>query len=332
MDRAAPLGTLVRLGRAGLVGALVVLASMPLAAEERYAVIVAGASGGAAYAEQFAAWTDAMRGVLVSRMQFEPSRVIVLGDRADEASAATAANVRRVFRGLVPQLSARDLLFVALIGHGTFDGTDAKFNLVGPDLEAAEWGALIAPIKGRLVFVNGAPASFPFLGRLAAPNRIIISSTDSAAQRFDTVFPEYFVGAFRDGVADIDKNGRMSIWEAFAWAAARVRRHYLQLGQLATERPLLDDDGDGVGREAGEDGSDGRLAMRTYLDVPTPDALPTDDVLVDLLHRRAALADEAEELQLKRAFMPPGDYAREFERVMLALARVTREIRTRRGT
>ena len=36
-------------------------------------------------------------------------------------------------------------------------------------------------------------------------------------------------------------------------------------GQLATERPLLDDTGDGVGREAGAPGPDGAVAQVTYL-------------------------------------------------------------------
>ena len=58
-------------------------------------------------------------------------------------------------------------------------------------------------------------------------------------------------------------------------------------------------------------------------------APPTDEVLVELLQRRASLVAEVEELQVKKAFMSPDEYAREFERIMLALARVGREIRAR---
>jgi hypothetical protein len=180
--------------------------------------------------------------------------------------------------------------------------------------------------------VNGAAASFPFIERLSAPNRIVLSATGSPAERFATVFPAYFVAAFGEPGADIDKNGRVSIWEAFAWTAAGVRRYYLERGQLATERALLDDDGDGQGREAAAQGTDGALASRTYLDRPDPGAAPTDEVLVDLLLQQASLAAEVEELQVKRAFMSAGEYAREFERVMVALARVTRAIRARSGT
>jgi len=143
------------------------------------------------------------------------------------------------------------------------------------------------------------------------------------------VFPEYFIAAFQEDGADIDKNGRTSVWEAFAWAAGAVRRFYQEHGQLATERPLLDDNGDGVGREAAAQGLDGALASRTYLAPAPAGAAPTDEVLVELLHRRASLVAEVEELQVKKAFMSSDEYAREFERIMLALARVGREIRQR---
>ena len=71
------------------------------------------------------------------------------------------------------------------------------------------------------------------------------------AQRFDTVFPDFFVKALQDEASDIDKNDRISIWEAFTAATGDVRRYYQRRGQLATERALLDDNGDGVGRDAG---------------------------------------------------------------------------------
>jgi hypothetical protein len=227
------------------------------------------------------------------------------------------------------RMRADDLLFTLFIGHGTFDGVDAKFNLPGPDMEAAEWAALLNPLPGHLVVVNTTAASFPFLERLAAPRRIVITATGAEPQRFDTVFPEYFIAALRDEAADIDKNGRISIWEAFAAAAGGVRRHYQQRGQLSTERALLDDNGDGIGREAAAQGADGALASRTYLGAAMPGAPPTDEVLVDLLQRQASLAAEIEELQLKKVFMSPEEYAREFERAMLALARVARDIRAR---
>jgi len=326
-DRIPPVRQL--LCRAGLVSLLIMTNVILAVGEERYAIIVAGASGGAGYAQQFGGWTKTLSQTLVERLGFDPSHVTTLSDTPEESAAATAANLRRVLADRRSQLKPDDLLLLFLIGHGTFDGVDAKFNLVGPDLEAAEWATLLRGMPGRLVIVNGAPASSPFIERLAGPRRIVISATDSVVQRFDTVFPEYFIAAFQEEGADIDKNGRTSLWEAFAWAAGAVRRFYQERGQLATERPLLDDNGDGIGREASAQGADGSMASRTYLDTPRAGAPPTDEVLVELLQRRASLVAEVEELQVKKAFMAPEEYLREFERIMLALARIGRDIRAR---
>ena len=298
-------------------------------AQERYAVIVAGASGGPTYAQQYRTWTNALLQVLVERLGFDPAHVTALGDSSAGGTAATAENLRRVIGQRRAELRPDDLCFVFLLGHGTFDGVEAKFNLVGPDLEVAEWAALLRGLPGQLVIVNAASASSPFVERLSGPRRIVISATDSVVQRFDTVFPEYFIGAFQEEGADIDKNGRTSVWEAFAWAAGAVRRYYQERGQLATERPLLDDNGDGVGREASAQGLDGAVSSRTYLAPAPAGAPPTDEKLVELLHRRASLVAEVEELQVKKAFLSADEYAREFERIMLALARVGREIRKR---
>ena len=322
--------------RATVVGlhavCLVLLLAASGSAQDRYALIVAGVSGGPTYAEQYGRWSTALARILVERMKFDPASIAALGDTGDAESLATAENVRAALAAFQRRLSRDDLLFVFLIGHGTFDGVDAKFNLVGRDMESAEWAAALRGIPGRVVVVNTTAASFPFIERLSAPRRIVITATDSAVQRFDTVFPEYFIRALEDEAADIDKNGRTSIWEAFAAATGGVRRHYQQRGQLATERALLDDNGDGIGKEAADPGDDGSAASRTYLEQALPGALPTDEVMLKLLQRRTALETEVEELRIRRSFLPPEEYAREFERVMIELARVSREIRSRQKT
>ena len=314
--------------------AAAVLAADPAAgfAQRRYALIVSGATGGDEYAAQYSAWTDTFRHTLTERLKLDPSRVTVLSESDAPEVAATAVNVRKAIDAIRPRMTRQDLLFVLLIGHGTFDGVDAKFNLVGPDLESSQWKALLEPLPGRVVIVNSTAGSFPFIQRLSGQRRIVITATDSIAQRFDTVFPEYFVKAFEEESADLDKNQRVSIWEAFTSAAAGVRRHYQQRGQLSTERALLDDDGDGVGKSAAEQGSDGAQASRTYLDEDVPGAAPTDDELLKLLQQQALLAAELEELQIRKAFLPPDDYAKEFERIITEFAKVSREVRRRGKT
>lgn len=318
--------------RVAIVFSVVALAATRTGAQERYAVIVAGASGGAPYAEQYAKWTDDLSRILTERMKIPADHLVALEDTTDLRAQSTAVNVRRAIATVRARMTARDLLLVVLIGHGTFDGVDAKFNLVGPDLESAEWASLLDGLPGRVVIANTASAGFPFLQKLAGPRRVVISATDNAAQRYDTVFPEFFIHAFEDLSADIDKNGRVSIWEAFAAATASVRRYYQRQGQLPTERALLDDNGDGVGHEPGGTNDDGPVASTIYLDVADPDAPPTDEVLVRLLQQRAALEGEAAELRIRRRFITDAEYQEEFERIMVALAKVQRELRERRGS
>ena len=307
------------------------------AAGDRYVLIVAGASGGPEYAEQYTRWSSELVTVLSGRMKIPADRIVVLSDTLDRAGAATAGNVDRQIAAVRKVMTRDDLLLIVLIGHGTYDGIDAKFNLVGSDLVVSQWANLLAGLPGQVVIVNTSSASFPFIEKLAGERRIVIAATDSVAQRFDTVFPEYFVKAFAGDAADIDKNNRISIWEAFSSATNEVRRYYQRRGQLSTERALIDDNGDGIGHEASGRGAagaagkdeDGSVASHVYLDDPLPGAPPTDEVLVKLLQARAALEGELEDLKIRRSFLPAAEYQKEFERVMVELARVNKEIKGR---
>jgi hypothetical protein len=318
---------------AALVVVAVVVALPSIArAQQRFALVVSGATGGENYAAQYAGWTDSFTRTLTGTLKFEPARITVLSESEDAQTAATAENVRKSIASVRQVMKREDLLVILLVGHGTFDGTDAKFNLVGPDLESGAWAALLQPLPGRVVIINSTAGSFPFIQRLSGPRRIVITATDSIAQRFDTIFAEYFVKAFESGSADLDKNQRVSIWEAFAAAAAGVRRHYQQRGQLSTERPLLDDNGDAQGQSAEEQGTDGAQASQTYLDESLPGAAPTDQELLRLLQRKALLEGELEELKIRRAFLPADEYTREFERIITEYARVSSEIRRKGKT
>ena len=82
---------------------------------------------------------------LRDRLGFAPDRVTVLSERASDTSLrSTAGNVRRVLGDLARASGPDDVLLVMLIGHGTIDIGAAKFNLVGPDLDAGQWAALVA--------------------------------------------------------------------------------------------------------------------------------------------------------------------------------------------
>jgi hypothetical protein len=98
---------------------------------------------------------------------------------------------------------------------------------------------------------------------------------------------------------------------------------------LSTERPLIDDDGDGTGREAGAPGSDGTLAGTVYLD-PEPGALASGDPEVAALERqRLVLEARLESLKEKKSSMPGDEYQAELEKILVELVRIAQQIRQR---
>lgn len=326
-----------RRGSAGLCAlaclCAMVLLAQPASAEEQYAVVITGASGGENYAQKYQKLRTQITATLKDTFSYKPEQLLVLSeDAADASLKSTRENVQRALIDLRKRLTKDDQLLVLLIGHGTVDGAsgdEAKFNLVGPDLTATEWADLLKPIPGRLVFVDTTGGSYPFLKKLSGRNRVVLTATDSAAQQFETVFPEFFVNAFTDDAADADKNGRVSIWEAFQYASVQVRQAFEEKGQLATERPLIDDTGDGVGREAQTPGADGALSRTTYLEPLPPLELPADAGLALLVRRRAAIERALEELKARKEGTPPDQYDAELERILIELARVSSQIRTK---
>jgi hypothetical protein len=312
-----------------IVACMMVMA-LDAAAEQRYALVVSGASGGPKYAEQLAQWRNSIRAALVDRYGFPADRVRLFVDETVKTGGepGSAQNIRAAIAALRKQLTQDDVLLVVLLGHGTYDGEAAKFNLVGPDLTAADWGTLLNGLPGRLVLVNTTAASFPFLESLSGPNRIVITATDSAAQKYATVFPDYFVKALSEASTDLDKNGRTSIFEVLAATSVAVKQHYEKRGQLLTERAVFDDNGDRLGREAEAPGPDGSLARTLYLDAELP-AAANNPELAALIRRRQELEADAEALKAKKASMPAPAWEAEYEKLMLELARVSREIKAK---
>lgn len=312
-----------------LIVAAVMMLAAEAGAEQRYALVISGASGGEKYAAQMAEWRNGIRAALVDRYGFPADHVRLFVDETVKTGPqGTAQNVRAAIATLRPQLTAEDTLLIILLGHGTYDGEAAKFNLVGPDLTAADWAGLLKGLPGRLVVVNTTAASFPFLEPLSAPNRIVVTATDSAAQKYATVFPEYFVKALSEASSDLDKNGRTSIFEVLSATSLAVKQHYEKRGQLPTERAVFDDNGDRVGREPEAPGPDGALARTLYLDAQSP-AVANNPELAALMRRQRELEAAAEALKAKKDSMPGPVWDAEYEKLMLELARVSREIKTK---
>jgi hypothetical protein len=295
-------------------------------AGEHYALIISGASGGGKYVEQQKKWCRELGAALTTGFSFPDANVVILSEDGSAEAGATAENARRLLTDLRRRVAGDDMLLIVLFGHGTFDGEDAKFNLVGPDLSAAEWKALLDPIPGRLVVVNTTESSFPFLDHLSRKGRVIITATDSVAQRYSTVFPEYFVRSLLNLSSDFDKDRRISVWEAFGAASDGVKTYYEQKGQLSTERPLLDDDGDRIGREADTPGEDGGLARTIFLDPERTPALE-DGEMAGLGRQRAALQLQLEGLRNRKDSISDEQYQQELEKLLVQIARIDRRIR-----
>lgn len=232
----------------------------------RNALLIQGASGEEQYAKMHRGWLDALSAVLQKQFGYEAARVTVLAEQPGAGETrATAENVRAAMARLATTLTPDDQLLVVFIGHGTGQAEGAKFNLIGPDLSVTDWSALLKPVRATLAIVDTTSASFPYLAGLAAPGRVVVTATNSYAQQFHTIFPDAFVRALTDADADQDKNGRISVLEAFTHASRLVKEYYEQRGTMATEVAVIDDTGDGKGRMASAEPGGNSAAALLYL-------------------------------------------------------------------
>jgi hypothetical protein len=246
---------------------------------------------------------------------------------------ATKDEIAKVLQGFGARASADDVVFVVLIGHGSYDGRSAKFNMPGPDMTGADFNALLTKLPTKqIVFINTASASGPFLADLSGPGRTIVTATRNGAEQYATLFGGYFIDALVSESADSDKNKRVSVLEAFQFAKAEVAKAYEREGLLATEHALLDDNGDKDGsQDPSATGKDGRVANIVSLGAVGADNLPSDPKIRALYLERRDLERRVEALRLLKESMEPGRYSSELEKLVTAIALKTREIRTAEG-
>jgi hypothetical protein len=295
----------------------------------KFAVIINGAGGEEVYAKQFEQWTAELSSLLSQRFGFDGKQVKVLTEKPADTSAAraTADEVKRAFASLKSQLDANNVLFVFLIGHGSFDGKESKFNLVGPDLSASEYNVLLSALPTRRVVVfNMASASGEFIKSLAAKGRIVITATRNGQETNATRFAGFFISALNAADGDTDQDGHTSVLEAFVYANRLTGDFYKRAGRLPTEHALLDDNGDGVGHEKAEAG-EGLLARATYLDSLSVNEAAASAATGRLLKERMRLEGEIEQLIARKANMPETEYEANLERLFIELAKVNRSIK-----
>ncbi|MGF1527991.1 MAG: hypothetical protein ACFCBW_14540 [Candidatus Competibacterales bacterium] len=301
-------------------------------------VIIQGLGGDESFAALFKSWgttlvkTVLAQGVAADAITYLAPTPLELPAGVTTPGAPRRAVVRDALLGLARASAPDAALVVVLIGHGTArgeGGQGALFNVPGPDISAADFNRWLEPWGDRpLAVVNTTSASGPFISSLSGPERVVITATASAAERY---FAE-FGGAFTQAVdpasgADGDKNGRVSLLEAFEFARHQVQSQAEAERRLLTEHALLDDDGDGEGSaEPSMSDGDGALAAAFYLTPPPPPAFAAADADADLIARRQALLDRIDALRRERPNLDPQDYRGQLETLLVELALVSRQL------
>lgn len=321
------------------IAAMFLAVAAPAAAQETYVAVIVGLAGDAAHGEAFRRWAGSLVDHASGRMAIPHERIVyLLDDPQQDAKRAPGKSTKDAIEKRLADLAAaakpEDVLFVVLIGHGTWDGRVAKFNLPGPDMTAADFARVLKGARTRnVVFANTASASGPFIEALSAEGRVIVTATRTGAEQFATLFGGYFVDALASEAADADRNKRVTVLEAFNAAKSEVARAYQQRGIMLTERALLDDGGDREGSlEPAVNGKDGGVASVLSLGTPVGAAtLPDDPKLRKLYIDRQELERRAEAVKLLKSSVPAAQYAAELEKVLTDLARKTQEIRAIEG-
>ena len=304
---------------------LVSCAAVAHAAQSTYLLVITGVEGDQEHGELFQKWATTLIDAAKARYGVPDEQILYLAEHPERAPSriwarSTRENVERAFARLGDRAGANDQVFVVLIGHGSFDGQQAFFNLPGPDLAATDYARLVEKLRaGRVIFVDTSSASGGFLKALAAPGRTVVTATRTGGERNETRFPAYFVEAFASTAADADQDGRVSVLEAFNYARTKVVQAYERDGLLLTEHATLDD------------GTDGKLAAAESLasDQAASAALAgvADPALRTLLEEQHALDEQISALKLRKDGMEPAAYQEELEKLLTDLALKTRAIR-----
>jgi hypothetical protein len=295
------------------------LATTPcLAAGQSFLVVASGIGGDQAFTGRFAEWSKRMLEAAESQLGVPRDRIVYLAENITDGAdgRSTKIELANTIARFAAVAEPGDTIFVLLIGHGTARGDRVLFNLPGPDMSSAELHALLAPHDGlRWVVVNASSSSGPFIVALSGPNRIVVTATSNAAERYSTVFAEHFIAAYAGSGADTDKNGRISVLEAFEFARREVKRQYAAQGRLQSEHAVLDDAGS--------------LARTTYLESDRTlysSLLPADE-LERLLAERDTLERRIEALISEKPLLSPAIYDDRLEALLVEFALVHRALR-----
>ena len=302
---------------------LMVLSSRAQTNELRSMLVVVGAAGETEYGEQFVASADLWKRAGTNG-GFQIS-VIGEGGSGNGDRALLLNSLTNELRQSVEEL------WIVFIGHGTFDGRAAKFNLRGPDISADELAAALKPCKRPLAVIDCASASGPFINALSAPGRVIITATRSGYEENVTRFGNYLARDVADPAADLDKDGQTSLLEAFLMASRQTQDFYKDAGRLATEHALIDDNGDGLGTPA--DFFRGVRAVKKAANGKTVDGVRAhqmnlvrganeQELSPALRARRDEMEAQLSALRDRKSQMNENEYYNQLEKILVGMAKL----------
>ena len=293
---------------------LLLLAALSLPAATYY-VNIAGLGGELDYTQRFKMWADDIDGSL-KKAGGDATVTTMIAPHLEE--------IRTRFAELAKQAKPADALVVLMIGHGSYDGRDYKFNITGPDLTATELASLLdrVPAQRQLV-VNMTSCSGGSIEQLRRANRIVISATKTGSEKNATNFARYFVEALREPAADTDKNESVSALEAFRYAQAKTTEFFDTQKRLATEHSVIEDTGKGMGeRTATAENGEGKLAGAfTVVRLGANAAAARDPNKRPLLDKKEQIEEAIEKLKFEKAAMPAQEYKRQLTQLLLELAK-----------
>jgi hypothetical protein len=286
-----------------------------------YYVTVAGLGGEAEYEQRFQGLAKEIDGLL--KRSSGAARVETLS-----GAAATKAKFSEILQSIARGASAQDGLVVMLIGHGTFDGSEYKFNLPGPDISASELAGLLDKFPGQQLVVNMTSASGGSLNALKKPGRAVIMATKSGTEKNATVFARYWAEALRDVSCDADKNEIISALEAYRYANTKTAAFYEKAKRLATEHAQVEDTGTGeaVRDPSAENGQGALISRFAMLRIGKAQQAANTPEKRKLLERKEQLEQEIAQLKYQKAAMPTEQYRKQLSALLVELAQVQAEI------
>jgi len=287
-----------------------------------YYLTVAGLGGDPDYEKQFQKWAADLDKVLQTNGPDTHATVL-------SGAAATRERVGQELKRTAAGTNEDDSFALFLIGHGTFDGSDYKFNLPGPDITAAELAALLNTIHARqqLVVVMTS-ASGAAIAPLAKKDRIVITATKSGTEKNAVIFTRYWIDSLRDQSADTNKDGRISALESFRYADRKTAEYFESQKLLATEHALLDDSGAsaGVRNPASANGQGLLAAAFPVIRPPAESASALSPGKQKLLVKKEDLEAKIDKLKYEKPALAADDYKRQLSTLLLELAKTQAEL------